>query len=281
MPTPTRIAVVGVPPLLRPWLLDLLHALPITVDADFVSLDACDLSTSDPGTDGIVWCPVDVPSDALDPRLLRLRRFGVPLLVADLFGTREVADTARRANTPLVRFGAGRDELFGAIERLVRAASGEFPVAEHMPAARAAAPDLSEREEHVLRLYAAGVLIKQIAFELGLSLNTVKSYRARIQAKYAAVGVDLRQRLDFHIEARRRYADFDASDVFTRGRADRRPSSPPRPSEGIVVPAPAPAPALAPAPAPASAPSTATVARRPHGAHRAERPQGVTLVPVD
>lgn len=222
MPTPTRIAVVGVPPLLHPWLLDLLHSLPATVDADFTAHAPTPLGSgpAEPGDvpDGLLWCPVDVPPAALDAQLARLRRVGLPLLVVDLFGSSEVAETARREGASLVRFGAGRAALAAAIDDLLRVASGLGPAADRAGAPTVAAPDLSEREEHVLRLYAAGVLIKQIAFELGLSLNTVKSYRARIQAKYAAAGVELRQRLDFHIEARRRYPDFDASDVFTRSR---------------------------------------------------------------
>ena len=46
---------------------------------------------------------------------------------------------------------------------------------------------LSQREEQVLALAAAGLLDKQIAVELGISLNTLRTYWSRIRAKIGDV----------------------------------------------------------------------------------------------
>lgn len=45
---------------------------------------------------------------------------------------------------------------------------------------------LSPNERRVLDLYARGFLYKEIAAELGISLNTVKEYARRILVKTAA-----------------------------------------------------------------------------------------------
>lgn len=49
--------------------------------------------------------------------------------------------------------------------------------------ARAATNSMSRRENEVLRLVAAGLVNKQIGYELGLSENTVKTHIARIMLK--------------------------------------------------------------------------------------------------
>jgi FixJ family two-component response regulator len=45
---------------------------------------------------------------------------------------------------------------------------------------------LSEREQQVMALATAGLLNKQIAFELGISEITVKIHRGRVMRKMAA-----------------------------------------------------------------------------------------------
>jgi DNA-binding NarL/FixJ family response regulator len=60
---------------------------------------------------------------------------------------------------------------------------------------------LSRREFEVLRLIAAGKAVKQVAAELGVSLGTISTYRARILKKlgldstYALIQYALRERL--------------------------------------------------------------------------------------
>ena len=175
-------------------------------------------------TDGVVWVPTSLSGADLSTRLGELLTCGVPLVAVDIVGSAQLQGAATLAGVPCVRGDATATEM----KRVFRttflgqarweAASVE-PLDDDASAVAASSvaatapgttrpPELSAREEEVLRLYAAGLLLKQIAYETGVSVNTVKSYRARIQAKYAMSGVHLRQRLDFHVEARRRFRDL-------------------------------------------------------------------------
>ncbi|MBU6143949.1 MAG: helix-turn-helix transcriptional regulator, partial [Acidobacteria bacterium] len=47
---------------------------------------------------------------------------------------------------------------------------------------------LSERELQVLRLYASGMTLKQVAYELQISKHTAKEHIDRVRGKYSEVG---------------------------------------------------------------------------------------------
>jgi two-component system invasion response regulator UvrY len=53
----------------------------------------------------------------------------------------------------------------------------------HAPAQKAPHETLSDREYQVLRMIAAGKSVKEIAFDLSLSVKTVSTYRTRVLAK--------------------------------------------------------------------------------------------------
>ncbi|GHD42933.1 DNA-binding response regulator [Mycetocola manganoxydans] len=53
------------------------------------------------------------------------------------------------------------------------------------------APKLSAQERRVMALYAAGEPVKSVAYELGISEETAKSYLKRIREKYRASGFDV------------------------------------------------------------------------------------------
>ncbi|MET1053520.1 MAG: response regulator transcription factor [Mycetocola sp.] len=52
-------------------------------------------------------------------------------------------------------------------------------------------PKLSAQERRVMALYAAGEPVKSVAYELGISEETAKSYLKRIREKYRAAGFDV------------------------------------------------------------------------------------------
>lgn len=52
-------------------------------------------------------------------------------------------------------------------------------------------PKLSAQERRVMALYAAGEPVKSVAYELGISEETAKSYLKRIREKYRASGFDV------------------------------------------------------------------------------------------
>lgn len=140
--------------------------------------------------DGIVWCAgLDgSPPGAHD----------CPVLVLDLLGR---ASGEAPPQAPVLGPDTCPRRLAEAIQRTFLCPEGE-PAAPYPP-------PLSPREEQFMRLYAKGRLLKQIAFTLGVSPNTLKTYRRRIQDKYERCGVQLPDRLSFHKEARRRFPDFD------------------------------------------------------------------------
>ncbi|MCU1479923.1 MAG: DNA-binding response regulator [Subtercola sp.] len=62
-------------------------------------------------------------------------------------------------------------------------------------------PALSPQEYRVMALVGDGLPVKQVASQLGLSQDTVRTYLKRIRAKHAAVGIELNSRIDFHRHA--------------------------------------------------------------------------------
>jgi DNA-binding NarL/FixJ family response regulator len=76
-----------------------------------------------------------------------------------------------------------QDVLLRAIRQVVAGQDFLDPELARRIAARAATTALSQRELDVLRRIANGLLNKQIAVELGLSENTVKTHIARIMGK--------------------------------------------------------------------------------------------------
>ena len=53
------------------------------------------------------------------------------------------------------------------------------------------APKLSAQERRVMALYGAGEPVKAVAFQLGISDETAKSYLKRIREKYRVAGIDV------------------------------------------------------------------------------------------
>src|SRR6478752_6467238 len=53
------------------------------------------------------------------------------------------------------------------------------------------APKLSAQERRVMALYGAGEPVKAVAFQLGISDETAKSYLKRIREKYRVAGYDV------------------------------------------------------------------------------------------
>lgn len=56
---------------------------------------------------------------------------------------------------------------------------------------KSGSPKLSAQERRVMALYAAGEPVKSVAYELGISEETAKSYLKRIREKYRASGFDV------------------------------------------------------------------------------------------
>ena len=122
---------------------------------------------------------------------IRQARPKLPVLVLSMYSERQFAVRALKAGAAgYVMKKVASEELLSAVRRV--AAGGRWvtqEVAERLaeeiglPADRLPHELLSDREFHVFRLLAGGATVKVIAVELGVSVQTVSTYRARILEK--------------------------------------------------------------------------------------------------
>jgi FixJ family two-component response regulator len=83
----------------------------------------------------------------------------------------------------------GDDELLSAVEKaLARSAEHQRQQGEVVES-RTRVAKLTPREFEILRLVIAGLLNKQIAAELGVTLRTIKTHRARVMQKIGVLSV--------------------------------------------------------------------------------------------
>jgi two-component system, NarL family, uhpT operon response regulator UhpA len=90
-----------------------------------------------------------------------------------------------------------KSEDAGMIVEAIRAAAeGESFVSAELDLALnsgevGGAPKLSAQERRVMALYGGGEPVKAVAFQLGISEETAKSYLKRIREKYRVAGIDV------------------------------------------------------------------------------------------
>ena len=115
----------------------------------------------------------------------------IPVLMLSMYTERQFAVRAFRtgANGYLTKACAGT-ELIRAVEHIL--AGGNYvstDLAEHLVSVLSGTRGailherLSPREFEILRLIASGKTVKEIAFNLSLSVNTISTYRTRILEK--------------------------------------------------------------------------------------------------
>ena len=82
------------------------------------------------------------------------------------------------------------------VEAIRAAAKGESFISAELDLALGAAdiggaPKLSAQERRVMALYGGGEPVKSVAYQLGISEETAKSYLKRIREKYRVAGIDV------------------------------------------------------------------------------------------
>jgi two-component system invasion response regulator UvrY len=142
--------------------------------------DAVILDISMPGKDGL---------EVL--REIKQEQPGTPVLILSMHPEDQYAVHALRAGASgYLTKDSPPEELIVAIRRI--SAGGRYissTLAEHLAdyiqldGKRAAANNLSQREDQVARLFASGKTASEIATELSLSVKTVSTHRARILDK--------------------------------------------------------------------------------------------------
>jgi RNA polymerase sigma factor (sigma-70 family) len=125
-------------------------------------------------------------------RVASLRRDGidVPIVVRALHAEPEAALDALRAGVDeVVRAGVAHQELECVLGRAIEAHTKRRAHEASVREVEQSLSRLSDREFQVLRLMLAGLGNKQIAHELGLSVKTIESHRARVLSKLEAENI--------------------------------------------------------------------------------------------
>ena len=115
-----------------------------------------------------------------------LQRQGVPLPVIFLTGHADVPTSVRAMKAGAVDFlekPVARDTLLDALRRALARDEAQRAQRESARRQHARLAVLTAREREVFDRVVAGKLNKQIADELGVSLRTVKAYRAQLMDK--------------------------------------------------------------------------------------------------
>jgi FixJ family two-component response regulator len=81
------------------------------------------------------------------------------------------------------------DRMLDAVQRALAIGRGRDAVRQRLADASARVSTLSPREREVMHAVARGLLNKQIAAELGITVRTVKYHRARVMEKTGAGSV--------------------------------------------------------------------------------------------
>lgn len=110
------------------------------------------------------------------------------------------------AQTPILALVRKSEPLARLIDALRGASGGRATMSTDWAAAIDSDPGLdgaglSDQEQHVLRLFAAGLKSQAVASALGISPATVDDYVRRIRTKYARIGRDAGTKVDLYKRA--------------------------------------------------------------------------------
>ena len=201
--SPLRVALIDDHEIVRVGIADLLASQPsidvvasVATVAELFALDArpdlvvLDLRLADGSTPG--------------DNVATIREGGLETLV--LTGgddPRLVRSAARAGVLGVIRKAAPASEL---VDALLRAGSGETIATTDWAAALDADAELADaklsaREREILALYASGEKAQAVAYQTGLSRDTVANYISRIRVKYANVGRPAHTKVDLHRRA--------------------------------------------------------------------------------
>lgn len=110
------------------------------------------------------------------------------------------------ATTPILGIVRKSDPVAVLVETLAQAARGRAVMSTEWAAAIDSDPgldvaQLSDQEQHVLRLFAAGLKAQLVADEMGIAVATVEDYVRRIRSKYARIGRSADTKVDLYKRA--------------------------------------------------------------------------------
>lgn len=134
-------------------------------------------------SDAVVLDADPVGPVSLTARVRACRATGAAVV---LLGRERRPVLAKELDATLVVVASGTADEFVRLARAVRDAVAG--IAPRRFATASPVPRLSAGELHALRLYAAGATTADVAEQMGVGYETVKTYLRRVRAKYAKVG---------------------------------------------------------------------------------------------
>lgn len=123
-----------------------------------------------------------------------LKTAGVRVVLMSTYGEPPVVREALSAGA--LGYLVKTEEVDMIVEAIRAAAKGESFISAELDLAINAAdiggsPKLSAQERRVMALYGGGEPVKSVAYQLGISEETAKSYLKRIREKYRVAGIDV------------------------------------------------------------------------------------------
>lgn len=127
-------------------------------------------------------------------KISTLKTTGVAVVLMSTYSEPNVVREALAAGA--LGYLVKSEEADMIVEAIRAAAAGEGFISSELDLAINAAdiggsPKLSAQERRVMALYGAGEPVKSVAYKLGISEETAKSYLKRIREKYRVAGIDV------------------------------------------------------------------------------------------
>lgn len=135
-----------------------------------------------------------------DPTAIRaLTRSGIKVLVLSAMASPELVRKVLRSGVGgVVGKRDSEEDIVAAVWTVLGRGQWLTPELASVIAADADRPRLSDQEERALVLYASGLTLDAVAEAIGVQKDTAKKYLSRVKAKYAAVGRDVRTKIDLN-----------------------------------------------------------------------------------
>ncbi|MGW4215106.1 response regulator [Lentzea sp. NPDC004789] len=204
--TPIRLAIVDNDSIVRRSLDNWLRDVDSAVTVVAVVGSWADLLSDPEFPTDVVLLDLDLQDGIpVAVKLAMLRPAGVAtVMISTLSDPRHVRQSVSAGALGFLPKDADAEEILAAVKAASAGASHITPTLAKMLIAdegMASHPDLSDQEIRALTLYAAGLPMKTVARQMGVSVHTAKCYVDRVREKYAQAGREARTKFELRQRA--------------------------------------------------------------------------------
>jgi two-component system response regulator DevR len=195
-----RVALIDPHEAVRIGLTYVLQPLGISVRASLAS--TCEFHQSQPDVDIVI---LDVPEkERSEVRHLTAEiRKSVPMVIIHTARSPSLRWPTSDSHLSFVSKETGTRQLVKAVLLAQRSFADESSrgMAVNQPVPESRPVLLPPREKRALQLYASNLPLKSVAFEMGISLATVREYLARTKERYRQAGQSADSKLELYLRA--------------------------------------------------------------------------------